>query len=121
MISRTLFVAAIFCGHGILLSAHAQTRRLPELRSCIASEMALIIKEQADNNKSDNENFEIGRKSGYDFVDYYKRAIWALDKPESEARELMLDAAERSQRFVKYVSHAQLTRDVKDCRISFSK
>jgi len=101
------------------MESTAQSRRAPELRSCMTSEMALIMVEKADYTKSLEENKEIGRKFGYVVAQFYKKAIWAMDDPETEGRDVVLYAVEHSQTRMKYVNRAQLAKDVKDCRISF--
>lgn len=82
--------------------------------------MALAIIENADPKKSDEKNYEIGKRLGYVITDYYKKAIWAMDNPDAEGRAVVFYALENSQTRAKYMSHAQLSEDVRNCRASFS-
>jgi hypothetical protein len=103
----------------ISIEAFAQSRRAPELRSCLTSEMSLVAVENVDRTKSFEENKEIGRKFGYVIGEFYKKAIWALDDPDTEGREVVMYALEKFQTRMKYMNHAQLAKEVKDCRASF--
>lgn len=99
--------------------AQAQTRRTAELRSCLSSEFALGIVENIDVKQSDNANHEIGRRVGYVITEYYKKAIWAMDDPETEGRSVVIYAMESAQSRMKYMSRVQLAKDVRDCRLAF--
>lgn len=106
---------------GIAASANAQSRRAAELRSCLTSEMALAYVDNVDPKKSIDENFDMGKRVGYVITSYYKKAIWAMDDPETEGRAVVMYAAENTQTRVKYMSREHIAQDVRDCRVSFSK
>lgn len=101
--------------------ASAQSRRTPELRSCLSSEFALSILEGSDGNKGWNENYEAGKAIGYVIAEYYQRAIWSMDNPEIEGRDIVLFAFQSSQQRIKYMKIDDLRRDVKRCRASFKQ
>ena len=99
--------------------SNAQSRRPPEIRSCLSSEMAYAVLENADASKNWDENVEIGKKLGYVIAEYYQQAIWAMDNPEVEGREAILFAFQSSQQRIKYMKIEELRREVKRCRSSF--
>jgi hypothetical protein len=99
--------------------ASAQSRRAPEIKSCLSSEFALSALENADNGKTWNENFEAGKDIGYIVAEYYQKAIWAMNNPEVEGRDAVLFALQSSQERIKYMKIDDLRRDVKRCRASF--
>jgi len=101
-------------------SVQAQTKRTPELRSCLSSEMTLVILENVDYNKSNADNFAVGKRLGYVISEYYQKAFWALDDTETEAREILAWALESSQERVKHMKIENLKREVNRCRKSFS-
>lgn len=101
--------------------ANAQSRRAPEIKSCLSSEFALSALENADNGKTWNENYEIGKAIGYVISEYYQRAIWAMDNPEIEGRDAVLFAFQSSQQRIKYMKIDALRRDVQRCRASFKQ
>lgn len=101
--------------------SNAQSRRAPEIRSCLSSEMAYASLENADASKSWDENFELGKKLGYVITEYYQQAIWAMDNPEVEGREAVLFAFQSSQQRIKYMKIDDLRREVKRCRASFKQ
>ena len=99
--------------------AYGQNRRLPELRSCMASEMALGLF-NADESKTYEQNVISGKKIGYVIAEFYQTAIWSLDNPEIEGREVIYYALTHAEQRQKLVSIEQLQREVKRCRLSFS-
>lgn len=101
--------------------SNAQSRRAPEIRSCLSSEMAYAALENADASKSWDENVELGKKLGYVITEYYQQAIWAMDNPEVEGREAILFAFQSSQKRMKYMDKDMLKREVQRCRKSFSQ
>lgn len=98
----------------------AQSRRAPEIRSCLASEIAFSAMENANPNKGWDDNFEIGKKLGYVISEYYQKAIWAMDRPEVEGREVVISALQSAQQRIKYMEKDTLKRDVERCRASFN-
>ena len=99
--------------------ASAQSRRAPEIKSCLSSEFALTALENTDHSKTWNENFEAGKAIGYIIAEYYQKAIRAMDNPEVEGRDAVLFALQSSQQRIKYMKIDDLRRDVKGCRASF--
>lgn len=102
-------------------SAHAQSSRIAELRSCFTSEIALAIVDRTDPKKSYDENLEVGKLIGYVVAGYYKKSIWAMDDPETEGRDVIMYAMENAQNRVKYMKKQQIAQDVQDCRAAFKK
>lgn len=102
------------------LTSSAQTSRAPELRSCLTSEFALAILENADYSKSWDDNVDIGKKVGYVIAEFYQKSIWAMDNVEVEGRAVVMYAFENSQMRAKHMSKEQLKRDVVRCRKSFN-
>lgn len=116
-IKVSFFILIAFWGN----ISNAQSRRASEIRSCLSSEMAYAILENADESKSWDENFEIGKKLGYVVTEYYQQAIWAMDNPEIEGREAVLYAFQSAQKRIKYMDKDMLRREVQRCRKSFSQ
>jgi hypothetical protein len=111
LLALTLLIATV--------SSHAQSRRLPELRSCLTSEFALAAVENSDPKKNYQENEEIGKRIGYVIAEHYQTSIWALDDPKVEGRSVVYYAATKAEDRMKYMSKIDLQRDVKRCRASF--
>jgi hypothetical protein len=108
-----IFTFASFC-------AQAQSRRATELRSCFTSEMALATSENVMPDKGWDANHEMGKKIGYVIAEYYQKAIWAMDDPETEGREVVMYAAQHFEERIKYMKPEALRREVKRCRLSFN-
>ena len=113
---KFIFIAAIAAS----FSVQAQTNRTFELRSCTSSEFTLAVAENIDRKKSDAVNFEIGKRVGYIIAEYYQKAMWALDDPETEGRAIIAWALASSQERIKHVTIEQLKREVNRCRKSFN-
>lgn len=103
----------------IAVIGNAQSRRAPEIRSCLASEIALMAIENANPNKGWDENYEIGKRLGYVVAEHYQNAIWAMDEPEIEGREVVMSALQSAQQRIKYMKKDALKRDVERCHASF--
>lgn len=114
-------IALVIAAMLISSIAFAQTRRAPEIKSCLSSEFALSALESADPNKNWDQNYEAGKRIGYIIAEYYQKAIWAMDEPETEGREAILFALRSSQERMKYMTADALRRDVLRCRKSFKK
>jgi|LakMenEpi03Aug12_release.lakeMendotaPanAssembly.Ray.scaffolds.fasta_scaffold636894_2 hypothetical protein len=97
----------------------SQSRRTPEIRSCLASEFAFASLENANPSKGWDDNFETGKRIGYIIAEFYQKAIWSMDNPETEGREAVLFALESSQNRIKYMDKNALKREVERCRVSF--
>lgn len=119
-ISMRLFLAIVLVAALFTMNVQAQSRRAAELRSCLTSEIALGMIEKTDKKKSYSENEEIGRQLGAVVSQFYKKAIWAMDDPDTEGREVVMYAMEKAQSRMKYMNREQLSKDVSDCRKSFS-
>jgi len=100
--------------------AYGQSKRLPELRSCLTSEMALSAI-NADRKKTYEENVENGKKAGYVIAEFYQAAFWKLDNPETETKDVIYYAMEHAEQRQQLIGVEQLKREVKRCRLSFSE
>ena len=100
-------------------SVYSADRKLMELRTCMASEFALIVLDHADKSKSYEENLKIGKRFGYVIGDIYKEAIWSMDDPESAAIDIMTFAMESGQSRAELMPRSSLKRDVDRCRAKF--
>lgn len=101
-------------------SCFAQSKRLPELRSCLTSEFAVAVLENTDYKKSFQENEEIGKRLGYVLARYYQTSLWALDNPEVETKDAVYYAMNKAEERIKYVSKKDLQSEVTRCRASFA-
>jgi hypothetical protein len=113
-----LIITMIFIG--IPFFCNAQSRRAPEIRSCLASEIALASMENTNPKKGWDENYDEGKRLGYVIAEFYQRAIWAMDEPEIEGREVVMSAFQSAQQRMKYMKIDALKRDVERCRASFN-
>ena len=113
------YIILVLVANFVFNLAYGQNRRLPELRSCMTSEMALGLFE-ADDSKTYDQNVINGKKTGYVIAEFYQTAIWSLDNPEIEGREVIYYALAHAEQRQKLVSIEQLQREVKRCRLSFS-
>ena len=89
------------------------------LRSCFASEMALIMLEHADQSKSYDENVDIGKRFGYVIGGIYQDAILSLPDPESAALDIVEYAMGSAPERARLMSVTQLKADVNKCRSRF--
>lgn len=89
------------------------------LRSCFASEMALIMLEHADPSKSYDENVDIGKRFGYVIGAIYQDAILSLPDPESAAVDIVDYAMGSAPERARLMSVTQLKADVNKCRSRF--
>lgn len=113
-------VAVILFFISYSLCSQAQSRRAPELRSCLTSEMALAVSENVMPDKGWEANHEMGKKIGYVIAEYYQKAIWAMDDPETEGKEVVIYALQHIEERLKYMKVDALRREVKRCRPSFN-
>jgi len=103
----------------LISQSYAVSRQQMELRTCMSSEMALLIMEHADRRKSYQENFDIGSKFGIVLGDIYKNAIWSLDDPEQAAKDIVYFAMESAPRRAELMSIRSLKNDIAICRKKF--
>jgi len=89
------------------------------LKSCFASEMALIMLEHADSSKSYDENVDIGKRFGYVIGGVYQDAVLSLPDPETAALDILEYAMSRAPDRVEFMSATQLKADVIKCRSRF--
>jgi hypothetical protein len=99
----------------------SRSRRVPEIRSCLTSEIALATIEKTDWGKSLDENYEMGKRIGYIVAEHYQKAIWDLDDPQTEGLAIVNYALENFQSRIKFMDKNQLSKSVSDCRIRFLK
>ena len=103
----------------VAIVAYAQSKRSPELRSCLTTEFAHAILISADSSKSEKENFDVGQKIGYVIAEFYQSAIWALDDAETEGVAIVMYASQNWERRIKFMTKNDLAKEVKRCRRSF--
>ena len=121
-VSRYLLINLIiflFLFTGALNLVNAQSKRAPELRSCLTTEFGYAILGAADLRKSDQENFDVGQKIGYVVAEFYQTAIWALDDAETEGLAIVVYASQNWERRLKFMTKNDLAKEVKRCRKSF--
>ena len=104
----------------VSFDSHSQTRRAPEIKSCLTTEFAFASLENADPKKNWDANVEIGKKIGYVIATYYQKAIWAMDEPDIEGREVLNYALENFQKRIKYIKRDALKQEIDRCRLSFN-
>lgn len=98
-----------------------RSRRVPEIRSCLTSEIALAMIEKTDWGKNVEENYDAGKRIGYIIAEHYQNAIWDLDDPETEGVAIVNYALENFQSRIKFMDKIQLSKSVADCRTRFLK
>ena len=104
---------------GVPNLVNAQSKRAPELRSCLTTELAYAIPGAADLRKSDQENFDVGQKIGYVVAEFYQTAIWALDDAQTEGLAIVTYALQNWHKRAKFMTKNDLAREVRRCRKSF--
>jgi hypothetical protein len=104
---------------GALNLVSAQSIRVPELRSCLTTELAYAIPGAVDIGKSDQENFDVGQTIGYVVAEFYQTAIWALDDAQTEGLAIVTYALQNWHKRAKFMKKNDLAIEVRRCRKSF--